>query len=72
MNEVSLEELGIDDDPGTSWHPRADKEGVRDAEGLLLDLGEEEVDGHRTKPEAAEQPDAGEPMEAEDALDGEG
>lgn len=44
-------------DPGTEWHPRADKTELRDADGNLRDLDDDEVADHFTKPEADEQPD---------------
>lgn len=41
-----------DIDLGTSWHPKWLKPG-----DLLPDLSDEEVEEHRRKPEADEQPD---------------
>lgn len=67
MQQISLAELGVEEDPGTSWHPRADKEGARDAAGHLIDLDDDQVIEHGAKPEAAEQIDAGGPFEAEDS-----
>jgi hypothetical protein len=67
---LTLDELGVDDDPGTSWHPRADKYGdAWDADGRLVDLTDDQVDEHATKPEAAEQPDSGEVLAAEDSAE---
>lgn len=77
MTKLQLHELGIDPatDVGTSWHPRADHPTARDAEGRLIDLDDEQVDEHATKPEANEQYDgrrrrereAREPGAAEDS-----
>lgn len=65
---ISPADLGIDEDPGTAWHPRPDKTEARDADGLLLDLDDDAVAEHAAKPEAADQLDAGvEPMSAEDS-----
>ncbi|HEY9264390.1 MAG TPA: hypothetical protein VIQ11_07295 [Mycobacterium sp.] len=64
---ISLADLGIDEDPGTAWHPRPDKTEARDADGLLLDLDDDAVAEHMAKPEAAEQPDAGLSLSAEDS-----
>lgn len=67
---ISLADIGIDEDPGTAWHPRADKTEARDADGLLLDLDDDQVAEHAAKPEAADQLDAGvEPMSAEDSAE---
>ena len=57
---VTLAELGIDEDPGTTWHPAAKS-------GDLPDLTEAEVAEHLAKPEAAEQVDAGRSLAAEDS-----
>lgn len=66
---ISLADLGIDEDPGTAWHPRPDKTEARDADGLLLDLDDDAVTEHAAKPEAAEQIDAGaDPLSAEDSI----
>lgn len=57
---MSLADLGIADpseDPGTHWHPRADKTEVRDADGNLRDLDDDQVTEHAEKPEADEQYD---------------
>lgn len=54
---LSLAELGVVDDPGTSWHPRRDKTDVRDADGNLRDLDDPTVHAHIAKPESAEQVD---------------
>ena len=69
MSEIiSLADLGIDEDPGTAWHPRADKAEARDADGHLLDLDDDQVAEHAAKPEATDQIDAGvEPLSAEDS-----
>lgn len=67
MTTVSLDELGIDEDPGTAWHPRPDKVEARDDAGDLLDLDDDEVVEHQTKPEAADQLDAGRCLSAEDS-----
>ena len=64
---ISLADLGIDEDPGTAWHPRPDKTEARDADGLLLDLDDDGVVEHMAKPEAAEQLDAGLSLSAEDS-----
>jgi len=64
---ISLAELGIDDDPGTVWHPRADKAEARDDDGYLCDLDDDQVLEHQAKPEAADQPDAGVLLAAEDS-----
>lgn len=63
---LPLAALGVDRDPGTEWHPRT-KQGVRNAEGNLLDLDDDQVLDHQAKPEAADQPDAGVMLEAEDS-----
>lgn len=63
---ISLADLGVDEDPGTAWHPRADKAEARDAEGNLRDLDDDEVAEHAAKPEAVDQLDAGvDPLSAE-------
>ncbi|HEY9351997.1 MAG TPA: hypothetical protein VIP28_02045 [Nocardioides sp.] len=64
---ISLADLGIDEDPGTAWHPRPDKTEARDADGLLVDLDDDAVAEHMAKPEAAEQLDAGLSLSAEDS-----
>jgi hypothetical protein len=69
---VSLEELGVETDPGTTWHPRADKAEARNADGTLRDLDHAEVLAHIEKPEARDQVDSvrnGEPPSAEDSLE---
>lgn len=65
MEQVSLADLGVDEDPGTAWHPRPDKTEARDAGGNLTDLSPEEQAMHLTKPE--EYPDSGSPLSAEDS-----
>jgi hypothetical protein len=65
---ITLADLGVDEDPGTAWHPRADKAEARDADGRLLDLDDDAVTEHMAKPEAAEQPDAGRVLCAEDSI----
>lgn len=35
---ITLADLGVDDDPGTDWHPRQDKTEARDSDGNLCDL----------------------------------
>lgn len=64
---IRLDELGIDEDPGTSWHPRPDKVEARDELGDLRDLDDDEAIEHQAKPEAAEQLDAGVVLAAEDS-----
>jgi hypothetical protein len=64
LNELDLDPA-LDPDPGSSWHPRPDKTAARDADGDLVDLDDTAVAEHRAKPEAADQPDAGTPLEAE-------
>lgn len=64
---VSLEELGVTDDPGCDWHPREDKAEARDADGNLHDLSDDEVAEHADKPEVNDQPDAGRSLAAEDS-----
>lgn len=54
---VLLADLGITEDPGTNWHPRADKAEVRNADGDLVDLDDAQVSEHFSKPEADEQYD---------------
>jgi hypothetical protein len=66
---MSLEELGVDEDPGTEWHPREDKAEARDSEGNLYDLDDNDVAEHERKPEAAEQIDAGQVLSAEDSAE---
>lgn len=62
---IPLADLGVTDDPGTTWHP--DKPEAYDAEGHLLDVVD--VEEHLIKPEALWQADAGvEPLSAEDSL----
>ena len=51
---VPLAELGIDEDPGTSWHPHPRKAGARDDAGDLVDLDDDQVVEHTRKPEADE------------------
>lgn len=48
--DVTLEDLDIESDPGTEWHPEHKD---------LTDLSDVEVEEHMLKPEAADQPDAG-------------
>lgn len=64
-NIVTLAELGVDEDPGTAWHPRPSKVGAFMASGDLPDLDDLDVVAHSTKPERY--PDSGEPMAAEDS-----
>lgn len=66
---ITLTELGIEEDPGTSWHPRPDKEGARDDAGHLVDLDDDAVMEHAAKPETADQVDASGPMAAEDSAE---
>lgn len=47
--DLTLDDLGVETDPGTAWHP--DKP--------ITDLTYEEVMEHLAKPERLEQPDAG-------------
>lgn len=65
--KISLSELGVEEDPGTAWHPRVDKEGARNDAGHLVDLDDDAVMEHAAKPEAAEQIDASGPLAAEDS-----
>lgn len=65
---ITLADLGVDEDPGTAWHPRADKAEAWDADGHLVDLDDDAVAEHEAKPEAAEQPDAGRALSAEDSV----
>lgn len=66
---ISLADLGVDEDPGTAWHPRPDKAEAWDADGNLADLDDDTVAAHAAKPEAVDQLDAGvEPMSAEDSV----
>ncbi len=71
MTRLSLTELDLDPeldpDPGTSWHPRPDKAEARAGDGHLVDLDDDQVAVHQAKPEAADQPDAGRPLAAEDS-----
>lgn len=64
---ISLSALGVQKDPGTDWHPRTDKAEARSVNGLLRDLNYSEVEKHKAKPEAQEQPDAGLYLSAEDS-----
>lgn len=64
---ITLADLGIDEDPGTAWHPRPDKTEARDADGLLLDLDDDQVAEHAAKPETVDQLDAGQILSAEDS-----
>lgn len=65
--DISLEDLGvIDDDLGTSWHPRHLPDGV-----LLEDVSEEMMSVHLTKEERLTQPDAVTPLEST-PIDGSG
>lgn len=59
MAHLTLRELGIDpaDDAGCSWHPHADHPTARNPDGHLVDLNDDQVDEHATKPEADEQYD---------------
>lgn len=58
--DISLEDLGvIDDDLGTSWHPRH----LTDGE-LLEDVSEEMMEVHLAKEERLIQPDAVTPIES--------
>jgi hypothetical protein len=63
---VPLADLEIDDDPGTTWHPRADKPNARLENGDLPDLNHQELAEHMMKPE--EFPDM-QPVAAEDSED---
>lgn len=65
-DQVTLAELGVQNDPGTSWHPRWDKAAAWDG-SELVDLTDDEVLEHMVKPEAANQLDAGVLLEAEDS-----
>lgn len=67
MADLTLAELGVTRDPGTDWHPRADKAEARNAEGNLVDLDDDQVLDHQAKPETGEQPDAGVLLAAEDS-----
>lgn len=51
-HDLSLEDIEDfeGEDPGTEWHPESKP---------LTDLSDSEVEEHRLKPEAADQPDAG-------------
>jgi hypothetical protein len=72
---VTLEELGVETDPGTIWHPRRDKAEARNPDGTLRDLDHAEVLAHIEKPEARGQVDSvrnGEPLSAEDSLESPG
>lgn len=64
---ISLAALGVDEDPGTAWHPRADKTEARDPDGNLVDLDDDQVAEHAAKPESADQLDAGLVLSAEDS-----
>ena len=64
---VPLADLEIDDDPGTTWHPRPDKPNARLENGDLPDLNDRELAEHMMKPE--EFPDTGEPAAAEDSAE---
>lgn len=70
MNDEDLltfHDLDLTEDPGTDWHPR-DKEGVRDGDGLLVDLTDDDLAQHFTKPEVGDFPDKpGESLAAEDS-----
>ena len=60
----------LDPDPGTMWHPRADKQEARDQAGNLKDLSDDEVEEHFSKPEVSDQIDAGRPpLAAEDSVE---
>lgn len=65
-DSIPLSDLDLDSDPGTDWHPR-EKPGARDVAGNLADLDDIDVEDHRTKPEVVHQPDAEEPLAAEDS-----
>lgn len=54
---LSLAELGVVADRGTSWHPRPDKPDARDADGNLRDLDDPAVHAHLIKPEGDDQVD---------------
>lgn len=62
---VNLADLGVDEDPGTAWHPRPDKANAFLDSGDLPDLNDREVAEHGTKPE--QYLDSGEAMSAEDS-----
>lgn len=64
MDTIRLADLPLEPDqaagdPGTDWHPRADKPGVRDDAGNLVDLDDDQVEEHLVKPEAIAQLDGG-------------
>lgn len=61
-NPITLEELGITEDPGTMWHPR-DKGGIRNPEGELVDLSDDQVSEHLEKPERDDQVDGAEVLD---------
>jgi hypothetical protein len=46
-DRVSLDDLGVEQDPGTAWHPR-----TKDEADDLPDLDDEQVTEHLAKPEA--------------------
>lgn len=62
MDTVSLADLGVEEDPGSAWHPKAEK---FTPEGLLPDLSDVEVEEHLAKPETY--PDTGRVLSAEDS-----
>lgn len=62
---LTLRDLGVNHDPGTAWHPKPEKF----VDGLLPDLDDEQVAEHLTKPEAADQSDAGRSLAAEDSTE---
>jgi hypothetical protein len=75
QHTIGLEELGIETDPGTVWHPRPDKAEARNPDGTLRNLDHAEVLAHIEKPEARGQVDSvrnGEPLSAEDSLESPG
>jgi hypothetical protein len=59
MAELTLAELGVEDDPGTAWHPRGCT--------MLADLDDDEALEHQAKPEVSQQIDAGRLLGAEDS-----
>lgn len=63
---VSLADLGAESDPGTAWHPRENKVEVRDDQGDLCDLTDEQVEEHFWHRDV-EYPDNHRSMAAEDS-----
>jgi hypothetical protein len=62
---VPLSDLQVEHDPGTEWHPRADKANARLENGDLPDLNPRELAEHMLKPEVFV--DIGTPRAAEDS-----